>query len=310
MFSVIAGPMNSGNMGIELYYVELEEVLMDSLDGLSIGKYGLGFNRSRERTRRGDGKATGLIDGDILDFVDCYEVWLAGEIGMGAGVAAWGSSAISLCKLLWNSIIGTSLSTSSHTEWVLSTIKLCEQVFPTAFACGLIHVDGSGIAENSSRASGYLCSHSHTEDGYISHYCDMLLDLFEMAFICLFAFDTVCGTVVGSVEQIQCDQGVREADSVPESFEVVSPQMDPLGSKGSSSAVCPIALQYFKSSQGKKNARVSFPLTPVAAPRPSLERWIFSLRDPESLVGMSCELHPEEPMGSEEALRLDLNLTT
>lgn len=49
---------------------------------------------------------------------------------MGAGVAAWVSSAISLCKLLWNSIIGTSLSTSSHTEWVLSTIKLCEQVFP------------------------------------------------------------------------------------------------------------------------------------------------------------------------------------
>lgn len=60
------------------------------------------------------------------------------------------------------------------------------------------------------------------------------------------------------------------------------------------------ALQYFRSSQGK-NAGVSFSLTPVAAPWPSLECWIFSLGDPGSLVGMSCELHPEEPTGSQEA---------
>lgn len=65
---------------------------------------------------------------------------------MGAGVAAWVSSAISLCKLLWNGIIGTLLSTSSHTTRVLCTIKLCEQVFPTAFAYGLKHVDGSGVS--------------------------------------------------------------------------------------------------------------------------------------------------------------------
>lgn len=50
--------------------------------------------------------------------------------------------------------------------------------------------------------NGYLCSHSHTEDGYILHYCDTQSDLFEMAFICLFAFYTVVrGTALGSVEQ-------------------------------------------------------------------------------------------------------------
>lgn len=34
-----------------------------------------------KRTPRGDGKAAGLMDGDILNFVDCCEVWLASEMG-------------------------------------------------------------------------------------------------------------------------------------------------------------------------------------------------------------------------------------